>query len=164
MNILLVLGITWFATSLSAQNTGVVTEKISLLNCEPSYVPQLLSPAEGTNRSFVTGMPVGIRSAKPIDSDMAIVAIGTPDAIAELKARLQLLDIRPKKLRLHARILHTITGPDGILEVQTRSEVTFTSYNNTHTFLEIPDWSRTLTLMVVPRINGDDSVSIAVEM
>lgn len=91
----------------------------------------------------------------------ALLALGTPEEIQEIREIVRLLDVSPKRVRVKARIyrIRTVNGKptDELL-----SDSVCVSTNNTPIAISVGDEAWDQTASFLPRINGDGSISMRV--
>src|SRR5438552_11920596 len=95
-------------------------------------------------------LPLGITSITGYDLDMSLIIYGTPDAIASVKQKVAMLDVKARELRITVRLLHTTIRPVGGPDIRVRREFTFNALNNAPTKLTMQDFARDLSASILP--------------
>jgi type II secretory pathway component GspD/PulD (secretin) len=119
-------------------------------------------------------LPSGIVSIVSHKDDNSIIATGKADDIRQLKMLIRLLDIAPKQVGIRAELILNVTGKSGkgkntIIDSNGRTATDRPLYlktvlgNNGAASEGIKIESGHNTVKVHPRINGDASISLAVD-
>jgi hypothetical protein len=94
----------------------------------------------------------------------AVLAVGTPHAITELRKIVQLVDIAPPQIGISCRIIRSARDTDGRMRRTVESEPKITTLNNMEASVSVGSGRGTLTAVVTPRLNGDDTLTLAGEL
>jgi hypothetical protein len=93
----------------------------------------------------------------------AVLAVGTAAALRELRQIVELVDVRPKALRISARFLRTERDASGKLNTVEIGAPVVAALNNTEASISMGSDAATLTATVIARLNGDSSVTLAAQ-
>ncbi|MES2459153.1 MAG: hypothetical protein V4671_01120 [Armatimonadota bacterium] len=94
-----------------------------------------------------------------------MLVTGTTAAISEMKTLLRLLDVKPRLVQVKARVYEVQYAQDGTqTDTLLQSPILSTVQNQTAQVSVSASAEGSTTLQVTPHINGDNSISVRVEL
>lgn len=152
-----------------------VTEKVPLRFVKPSQVVQFLTqpPAAtisngSTTRTVPTGeeppLPPGVERLTPNDRAMTLTVRGTNQAVSQVKEMVRLLDVQPRTAGLQVRVVRVQVSADGKVQELPGIPLAVQAVNNTPSTALVTAERNRFQVVVTPRINGDDSVSLQMQL
>ena len=94
----------------------------------------------------------------------AILAVGSPEAVAELREIVALIDVPLAQIEVSCRIIKSSRDPDGRLLQTLESEPRIMTQNNMEASVSVGSERATLTAVITPRLNGDNTLTLAGEL
>ncbi len=102
----------------------------------------------------------GLRRLSPRDLDGSLDIEGTPEAIAEVKSLVEMSDHAPREAILTLSITRVYLNADGVRQRKAVGRARVNTTNNAATVVEVAGGYH---VSVTPHMNGDNSVSLAVD-
>jgi len=93
----------------------------------------------------------------------AVLAVGSEAALKELRQVIELVDVRPRTVRIVGRFLRTERDDAGKLTTTEIGTPTVTALNNTEASVSVGHGAVTLTATVVARVNGEGTVTMTAD-
>lgn len=122
-------------------------------------IDRMYAALAGRTGKILGSLPTGIAEVKPDPRNNELLVTGTAEGVKELYEIVRLLDVTPRRLRLKARVFR-LRAQNGRQQRELLLETTAVTTNNSPLSLSVGDeaWDQTAT--VVPKINGDGSITI----
>jgi type II secretory pathway component GspD/PulD (secretin) len=141
----------------------IVTERIALRFARPSEITRLINEKPPTDDAPESSslLPEGTKSVTADEADKTLVVQGTAQAIEQVKSIVRLLDVPKPRVDLRIRLVRVAFAADGTAKSTTPSAPIITSVeNNMRATTRVEDQKTTWSVTVVPRINGDGSITV----
>jgi hypothetical protein len=154
------------AVSLAAPVPAVAAQqkevRIPLSNADAKDVAAAIRGATGSNGKRQSALPIGIVSLNADKKRNELVAVGTPDAIEELRGLVGLMDIAPRNVRIDVRVVRVLFGPNGQKTESTLTSPAVTTATNKTAHVAIPDTTkkRTVVLELTPRFDDEGAITL----
>ena len=139
------------------QKADSVVAMIAIKNTIPDRIITLLTPL---NRTVGEEFAKQITELRADPATNSIVATGNADAIKDLLAMVRLVDVAPAKVALQYRLVR-VSRLDGKLTETVLSDGKSLVSNNRQFTVGGADQDWETAVTVIPRINGDKTVTVA---
>jgi hypothetical protein len=162
----LVLLATTVGLAIPVNAVDTVSETIRFEYVTPSEALKSVSEGGGsTSSTSEAALPQGMKEITPNDGEKTLVLSGTPSAVAEMKTLLRLFDVKPRLVKVRTRLIEVQTSKDFSQRESVVQSFVFTRNNNltTKKVFDLGE-SQDIQLVMTPHINGDDSISLAMEI
>ena len=147
------------AASAFAQQTR--TENIPLKYVIPTEMVVQLRATEEQQAEL--HLLEGIFALTPDNTANSLKVTGKPEAIANLKKVILLFDVKPRQVLIKLRLVRVLMGADGPGKEEVLQQPVISTMNNRPAIMRlIQSNTDQFSVRVVPRINGDNSVSLSV--
>jgi hypothetical protein len=94
----------------------------------------------------------------------AVLAAGTQKALKELRDLVASCDTKPRSITIELRLIRTVQQADGSLKSEVVATPTVTTLSNQEATVTINDDKLRMSAVVLPRLNGDDTLTITAEL
>ena len=151
-----------------AQQTALpetITDSVKIQFIKPALMVQyFMSPdlygAGGEKRRFFGGL----KQIVPNDVAGTIMVTGTAADVNEFKGAMRLLDVAPRTVRLQIRVLRYEFHGNGNPKIFELAKTEADGINNVPIETSLMLAAKLFYISIVPHVNGDDSVSVAVKL
>lgn len=153
-------------TAYAARAAENITERIPLTYLKPSAVVSMFAESADTKDSPQNLLPKGVVRLVPHDRERQLSVRGSRESIAQMRTLIRLLDVKPRQALLKLRVLRYTFDGTGKYTAETLQSPVVSTTNNHPVVVEIKAARKNgagepgCRVEVIPRINGDDSITV----
>ena len=129
-------------------------DTIRLRFVKPSHLARALSAPE---RPL---LPAGIAEVVPDDRNNTLMVRGTTQALIQVRKAVRLLDLPPRQILLKLRLIRVQFTRNGAGEEETLGTPIRTTVDKGRTMVRLDGPGGNLKVQIVPRVSGDDFITL----